>query len=314
MEMEFSEFALRALLLFLPGIICTFVVNALTVHRERKPFDLLVLSFVFGMAAYFEYWLIVRTSGAWLNQHFGNCFEGIFGAKFPTEFIFLNALQDKTKTLSFSEIGFVCLTSFAQGLVLSALDTYKIPHRLARALRITKRSGELDVWGFTFNSPNIQFATIRDLKNDLVYDGWIQSFSDDAKNSELLLRDVAVFRNSDGSFLYSVGAIYLCIEPKNATIEFRDVPLTPEFQQVNVQLHERGTKTSNSDTAARLERGHSEERRTESAADERSTGTSSAAATVVRAKEAVILLFVATAALGFGMFLARRCRSHLKDS
>ena len=314
MEMELSEFVLRALLLFLPGIICAFVVDALTVHRDRKPFDLILLSFVFGMAAYFEYWLIVRTTGPWINQHFGNCLESIFGAKFPTQFIFLNALQDKTKTLSFSEIGFVCLTSFAQGLILSALDTYKIPHRLARALRITRRSGELDVWGFTFNSPNIQFATIRDLKNDLVYDGWIQSFADDAKNSELLLRDVAVFRNSDGNFLYSVGALYLCIEPKNVAIEFRDVPLTLEFQRVSVELHEqRGTKTSSSGTTPRIERGDREEGRTESATDERSAGSSSPAAAIIRAKEAVILLFVASATLGLGMFLIARHRSQSKQ-
>jgi hypothetical protein len=300
--MEISEFAFRALLLFFPGIICALVVNALTVHRERKPFDLFLLSFVFGVAAYFEYWVIARTIGPWLSK--------TWGVGFPPDFVFLRALQDKSVKLSYLEIALVCVTSLLQGLIVATADSYKLFHRIARWLKITKRSGELDVWGFTFNSPNIQFATIRDLKNDLIYDGWIQSFSDDAKTSELLLRDVAVFRNSDGNLLYSVGAIYLCVEQKNTAIEFRDVPLTQAFQQQNVRYHEqRGTTTSSSaaSAAAGFERRNREEGGSESAADQRAP-TRAASTTAFISPQETVGVLAALGALAAVVWLLRLSR------
>jgi hypothetical protein len=220
--MELSEFALRLLLLFLPGIICWQTVDALTVHRKRSSFDIIIQSFLFGLAGYFFTWLIIRIGGPPINR--------FVGTQLPTRLIFLHALQDRTARLSFGEIGLVCGVAFLQGLAWSAADNHKLLHNCARKLRISKRSGELDVWGIVFNATRIQYATVRDYKHDLVFDGWVEFFSDDAKTSELFLRDVAVHRNSSGQLMYSVGGLYICIDPKEMGIEFRDIPLTSAFQ------------------------------------------------------------------------------------
>jgi len=220
--MELSELALRLLLLFLPGIICWQIVETLTVHRKRTPFETVIQSFLFGLSAYFASWILARLFGSLLNT--------IFHLHLPTSLVFLNALQDRNQSLSFGEIGFVCVVAFFQALLFSALQNRKAFHNAANALRIGKKSGELDVWGIVFNSTPIQFATVRDYRHDLIFDGWIEFFSDDAKTSELFLRDVAVYRNSTGNLMYTVGGVYVCIDPKEMGLEFRDLPLSPDFQ------------------------------------------------------------------------------------
>ena len=79
--MEFSEFAFRVILLFLPGILCGGVVDALTIHRCRKPFTVILRALVFGMGAYYLYGaLILFGHGRWIIPH---------------KMIFFRALQDK---------------------------------------------------------------------------------------------------------------------------------------------------------------------------------------------------------------------------
>jgi len=54
-EMELSEFSLRLLLLFFPGVVCAYVVDALTIHRRRSEFEFLLNSLVLGIASYLVY-------------------------------------------------------------------------------------------------------------------------------------------------------------------------------------------------------------------------------------------------------------------
>tara|TARA_B100001245_G_scaffold173899_2_gene132317 strand:+ start:34374 stop:34610 length:237 start_codon:yes stop_codon:yes gene_type:complete len=71
------------------------------------------------------------------------------------------------------------------------------------------------------NSDDVNWITVRDLENDLMYDGWIQAFSDNSKEAEVLLGDVRVYRNSSGELLYEVGSQYLSMDRSNIVIEVR---------------------------------------------------------------------------------------------
>ena len=271
--MEFSEFAFRVILLFLPGLICGSVVDELTVHRDRKPFSVLLRALLFGMLAYFSYWSIVWACHRWLHT--------------STEVIFLKALQDKQVKLSLHEIAFTCLIAAALGIVVSACSTHKVASRLARLVWVSRKSGELDVWGYAFNSAQVEFATVRDHKRDLVYDGWIRAFSDDGKMREILLRDVTVTRNGDGHLLYRVGAIYLSLKPEdNIAIEFRDVPLSDAYQKTlenQSNEHETATEATTSGSVG----GNSQERGNQSPADEHTASPSTAADTLVGTQEEI---------------------------
>lgn len=90
--------------------------------------------------------------------------------------------------------------------------------------------GELDVWGYTLNLKEVVWVTVRDHKNDLIYDGWVQAFSDDSRDAEVLLRDVSVYKNSTGEKLYQVGGVYLSRNREDISIECRTLPIDEQVK------------------------------------------------------------------------------------
>lgn len=213
--MQISEFTFRLLLLFFPGVICAYLVDTLTIHRPRSNLQFLLNSLIFGLASYLSYW-----SALWVAAHFG------VGHQQPL--VFLRALTDATVPVSFREVAVATAVAVGIALVLTAVSTYKLHFRIAHKLRLTKKFGDLDVWGFVFNSPQVQWATIRDHGRNLVYDGAIRLFSDGLENPEILLDEVKVYKNDSGEHLYDVTSLYLCLKRDEIVIEFRSADLKSE--------------------------------------------------------------------------------------
>jgi hypothetical protein len=202
------------LLLFFPGVICAYIVDTLTIHRPRTQFQFLLNSLVLGLASYFLYWALLRVAAAG-------------GASVP-EFVLLRALTSAQTPLAFREVAWATLAGGILGLAVTFISSQKLHFRIARHLRITKKFGELDVWGFVFNSPQIEWATVRDHSRNLAYDGWVQLFSDDSQSAELLLRDVQVYKNDSGERLYDTSSLYLSLDRNSIAIEFRSEERTNE--------------------------------------------------------------------------------------
>lgn len=210
--MDISEFAFRLLLLFLPGIICAFIVDELTTHRPRESFFFIMQAFVYGLMSYFLYWVVVK----------------LLSIKFPAannSFQFLQALTDSNAKFSFPEIFYVSACSIIVGLLLTFAVQRKILNHVARWMQVTNKFGDLDVWGYLMNNEKMEWITVRDHTNDLAYDGWVEAFSDDSKDAEILLRDVSVYVNSTSEPLYQVGAMYISRDRQDITIEYRTVPI-----------------------------------------------------------------------------------------
>jgi hypothetical protein len=231
--MEVSEFAFRLIVLFFPGLLCAYVVEALTNHPPRTPFFFLSKALLLGFGSYTLYWGFVHVVVP--------VYDCAFGSHFQPKVFFPDALKNSKAPISFTEIAVVSLFSLIFGFIAAWALNKKLLFRFAQSARISKKLGELDVWGFIFNEEHIEYATIRDHLNDLVYDGWIRAFSDNAKNAEVVLGDAAVYRNSTGELLYQVGVLYLSLDRKNIAIEFRDVAVGQPVQQqapVDQAVHE----------------------------------------------------------------------------
>jgi hypothetical protein len=211
--MQISDLALRLLLLFFPGIICAYVVDTLTVHRPRQPFFFVLQSFVLGLSSYFLYFIF-----CWLLNTF-------WTNRFCIQVSNLSALIDSKAAISFREVCFVTVAALFLAVTISVSQKHKLVFRMAHLLRVTGKFGELDVWGYTMNLREVEWVTVRDHAKDLMYDGWIQAFSDDSKNAELLLRDVSVYKNISGERLYQIGALYISRNRDDITIECRTIPV-----------------------------------------------------------------------------------------
>ena len=212
--MEISEFFFKLLLLFFPGILCAYSVDHLTTHRPREWFFFLLQSFVFGLIAYFLYWLGL------------NLVHSLWPNKVTLDMNFMHALVDSGVPFSFQEIAIVSVVGIALSCLIIVGSRFKMLNRFANRIGITNKFGELDVWGYMLNMKDVVWVTVRDHVNDVIYDGWIQAFSDDSQDAELLLRDVSLYKNSTGKRLYQVGAVYLSRNREDISIECRTLPIS----------------------------------------------------------------------------------------
>lgn len=170
--MDVTEFGLRLILLFLPGIICASLVDALTTHPPRTQFRFTLRALILGVASY-----------------------GIL-VLFQPSISFFAALSDLKVVPSLVEAGYASIVALGMAVVLTYIANYKIHFKIAHKLRLTKRFGDQDVWSYLFNSPDVEWITVRDHKRNLVYDGRARFFSEDSKTAELYLQ--GLFRVSCG--------------------------------------------------------------------------------------------------------------------
>ena len=206
--MEISTFTIRILFLFFPGILSAYVIDKLTVHRERKiPFFLLNV-FLLGIFSYALYFLILPI---FKTNHETNVFKVLTN----TDIIITNW-----------DLFFLSLIGILIGLAVSWFSKNKLFFKIAQCLSISKKISDLDIWGYLFNLEDLTWIFVRDHKNGLLYRRCLDAFSDDSKNAELLLTRVSVYKENDDSHLYDLRMIYLSRNREDITIEITSPPYT----------------------------------------------------------------------------------------
>lgn len=212
--MQLSELTIRLLLIFFPGIISSLIIDNLISHREREFKIFLLYSFILGLASYFILYIIISI----------NNFLVILRGLIPSwKVSFLNSLIDKKADINIKEVVIATLIAIILALLISALINYRLLHKFAKKLKISKRFGQLDVWSYVLDSPDIDWVIIRDLENDLMYQGWIEAFSDTYDTNELFIRDVKVYKNSTAEELYFMQGIYITKDKTNLIMEFPQI-------------------------------------------------------------------------------------------
>lgn len=200
--MDISEFAFKLLLLFLPGLTCYQLVKVLTTKQAVPLHTEVVFSVLLGLFCYFIYYLVAQLPCLGLTTSF---FE---------------SLNDKGKPIEIAEVGITTLLSMVLAIPVAGTINHKLFHRFARKLGVTTRHGDAGVWSYILNSDIPEWVVVRDFKNNLMYEGWVHVFSDNGEEDEMFLRDVIVYRNSDGVRLYETPALYIPTERAQLTIEF----------------------------------------------------------------------------------------------
>jgi len=180
--MGISELSIRLLFLFLPGIIATIIIDSLTDHNERKSTDFFVYSFILGAVSY----LLIGVLTIFIKNE-------------TWKMNFLECIYDVNQKISAIEVGIGCVSGIIIALLVSYCINNKLLHRFARKYGISRRFGEMDVWGYIFNSKDIEWVLLRDYDKDLMYEGWIGAFSSTVKEGELFLRDVIVYSAYTGT-------------------------------------------------------------------------------------------------------------------
>lgn len=198
--MEISELTLKLIIILIPGAIATRVYQKVTIHDKWTSFQFIANSILFGSFSY----LI-------------------------TELIIVELYDDKRlinfwNDLSTSEIPYdivlkTCVTALFIGLVVSAIDHFKILNWFAKKIKISNKYGDENLYSHFLNASNVSEIYVRDLENNTTYHGMIDSFSETDTTCEIVLWDVAVYSNDTSELANKLDKVYLSRPKNNITIE-----------------------------------------------------------------------------------------------
>ena len=218
--MEISDFTLRIILLFIPGIVCMTIVNQLVEHEEQNIFDYIIKTLICSFLAYSLTSLCAEIIDLTVYALHSFSFTN-YTSDFKV--IFLDCLTDNELKISFFEIIVTSFLSIPLAFFISWFLNKKKLFKMAQELNCTNKFGDIDVWSYIFNSDKSFYVIIRDHDHNLMYQGFATAFSKSHKNNELLLLNVSVFTNNDANHLYDIDMMYLTRDSSNLTIEFRGI-------------------------------------------------------------------------------------------
>lgn len=133
------------------------------------------------------------------------------------------ALDDKS--IDLIELKDKIAFSVPLSLALSIVWLYSVKYRwvmkIFHRIGVSSRFGDEDVWSFTFNTfeADKQFVHIRDLENGFIFEGWVDTYSENEEIREILLRE-AITYNESGDKISEAPFLYLSRPKQDFWIEF----------------------------------------------------------------------------------------------
>ena len=212
--MEISILAIKILLILFPGIVATKISNRLTERRRENAWEFFVRTFLYGIVTYMcTYIIMLIGNGVIRGILYG--FLNLENPPFLIDLSFYKNILNINEQINIDYINIVTTTVVAiiLSFISSKCDNKGVLNKFAQKINVTKKFAEHDVWANLFNNMEQNaWITIRDIENDIIYQGWPRKFSSDHEEKELLLEDVIVFRNSDGVKLFERKNMYFNIK------------------------------------------------------------------------------------------------------
>lgn len=198
-------FVVHLAVLFLPGLIWVRLDARYATKKSLNQFEILIRAFMYGLATYAIVYLGYELTGR--------------------QFSMADATKVSNETLNFDniidEILWSIPTAFILGVLWVYASTYKVRTRFLQTIGATKRYGDEDVWDFTLNSssPVAEYVHVHDFSKELIFAGWVDTFSETEKLRELVLKDVKIM-DFDAYQIAEYPRLYISRDSNDLTIEF----------------------------------------------------------------------------------------------
>ena len=208
-----SELAQLALI-FMPGLIWANIDEKYGAGKPPDHVKFFVRVFLFGMSTYVALYGLYSLAAL--------CLEDLeFG-----HYGWAKDITNPDLSAFIDEIFWsVPLSLFLSVLWLYAVR-YKVLRKLLHYLNATERLGDEDLWSTILNEYQLSDPIyFRDCAKDLIYLGWVDSFSQNEDNREMVLRDVRVYKDvrlEDGSaqHLFDTPRLYVSCDKNSILINF----------------------------------------------------------------------------------------------
>lgn len=206
-----NQLVVTLIVILMPGIIATVISDKITIHSKWTSFKFSLYALVLGVFSYivlqFIYYGIDVFSA-----------EKIAGLHWSHLQIW-KAFYGENPAVPAAEVAFAMLLSFPVAFIASYSINHKIFNKIAQALRVSAKYGDENLYSYYLNAKEIDWLYVRDIENNLTYQGRIVMYSETETMQELVLSEVTVFRYEDSEELYSVPTIYITKEIGRFIIE-----------------------------------------------------------------------------------------------
>jgi hypothetical protein len=208
-----NQLSIILFILILPGILATIIVERLTIHKRINSFFFILYSILLGLLSY----VLLQ-----IFKHIFTFLKSLIYNK-NISFSFLHVWEvisnSNSYNVNLSEVAWATIVAVILGFIVSAIIHHKIVNKIAKKLSVSSKYGDENLFYYFLNSPEIDWIYIRDKERELIYQGRVESYSENEKIHEMVLTDVIVYSYYNQDKLYTTPTIYICKDLGKLQIE-----------------------------------------------------------------------------------------------
>lgn len=206
-----NQLVVTLIVILLPGIIATVICDKITVHSKWTSFKFGIYALVLGVFSYsilqliyYAYDIIKYCSFSPAKWHHLSTW---------------NAAVADNPSIPALELALAFMLSIPVSFFAAFLINHKIFNKIAQKIHVSSKYGDENLFSYYLNAKEIDWIYVRDIENNLSYQGRIVSYSETEVMQELVMSEVTVYRYGDSAELYSVPTIYLTKDTGKFIIE-----------------------------------------------------------------------------------------------
>ncbi len=209
-----NQLAIAVAIIMFPGIVAAVICDKIIVHQPRwDHFKFGLYSFVLGVCCYLVLQCLVYSFDLILIKYFS------INNAFWSHLNVWSIISSGSPNIRALEVFQATLLAMPVALFASVLVNYKIFNKVSQKLLISNKYGDENLFSYFLNANEVNWIYIRDIENDLTYQGRIISFSENDNIQEIVLADVTVYSYKNSEEYYSVPFLYLCKKMGTFVIE-----------------------------------------------------------------------------------------------
>jgi len=206
-----NHFVAALIIIFLPGIIAVIISDKIAFHSKWNSLKYSLYAFILGISSYVILQIIYylyNLADYFMQSNTNDSNLTFFNIQWDNLSVWSSLVSEEIKIVPIDLISATFLSiplAFGAAHIINS----KMINKIAQKFEISTKYGDENLFSFYLNSDEVDWVNIRDIENNLTYQGRIQSYSETETIQELVLFDVRVFRYEDSAKLYTVPSIYL---------------------------------------------------------------------------------------------------------
>lgn len=208
-----NELAITVGIILFPGLIAAVIADKISHHTKRwGTFKYSIYSFIFGVSCYVL--LQGLLFGFWIPAHY-LCHDTLTLSSLTLDV--WSVVSTEKFSIGISDVFWATALSPIVAAIAAYTHNQKLIHKVAAKMGVSSKYGDENLFSHFLYSKEVQWVYVKDVPNNITYQGRVSSLSEADDIQEIVLTDVSVFDYDTSTFRYSLPQVYLS-KPRGAFI------------------------------------------------------------------------------------------------